>query len=203
MKHMLFAVFDNEGIAHVASESLQRLSDDGAIALGSGAIVTKNPDGATAIVRTHRLRPDGAMGGTALGLLIGLYGGFTGLAIGAALGLVLGALSDVLRARVDDDFVADVVHSLEPGKAALVAEIDEDFTESVDARLRVLGGRVFRRDLSEVADTEYETEIGTLRANVARRKAERAARRSARRRSVQDWIDSVRRKLAQGPMKER
>jgi hypothetical protein len=59
----------------------------------------------------------------------------------------------------------------------------------------------FRRDLSEVADIEYETEIGALRANVSRKKAERAARRSARLRPVQAWIDSVRRKLAQGPMK--
>jgi uncharacterized membrane protein len=199
---MLVAVFDSEYKARGATMALQALSERSAIGLGTDAVVTKIADGTTTIAKTHRLRPEGTMGGTALGLLIGLYGGFTGLAVGAATGFTLGAVSDFIRSRVDGDFVRDVAHSLEPGRSALVAEIDEDFTDAVNAQMEALGARVFRRDLSEVADIEYETEASALKAAFARRKARRAVTRAERVRRLRAAFDSFRRKLAQGPMKE-
>jgi uncharacterized membrane protein len=199
---MLVAVFDSEANARGASQALEALNEASIIALGGDAVVIKSSHGATTIVRTHRLHAEATMGGTALGLLIGLYGGFTGLAVGAATGFALGAIADVVRSRVDDDFVRDVAHTLEAGKTALVAEIDEDFPDPVNARMSTYGARFFRRDLSEVADIEYATEADALRADIARRKARHAVRRRERLQKLRAAFDSVRRKLTQGPMKE-
>ena len=102
---------------------------------------------------------------------IGLFGGPVGLAIGAATGAAAGATADMARARLDQDFVADISESLAPGKTALVAEINEDEPEAVDGRMHALGGRIFRRDLSDFVDADYE-----LRANEVKRRVARVGR---------------------------
>ena len=47
-------------------------------------------------------------------------------------------------------------------RAAVVAEVDEEDTEAVDERLQALGATVLRRDLSDLADQEYEHESKTI-----------------------------------------
>jgi len=65
---------------------------------------------------------------------------------------------DIRRARVDSYFLTGVFNTLERGKAALVADIDEDFTDPIDARMHALGGVVVRRERIEVEDREYVSE---------------------------------------------
>ena len=191
MERMLVVVFDSEDKAHDASRALEILGEGSVIALDADAVVTKDLSGAMTTVTTHHLDPEGTMGGTAIGSVIGMLGGPVGLAVGTAAGLAVGAATDLVRARVDRDFVHDVARTLQPGKAALVAEIDEEDTALVDVRMHELGGTVLRRDLSSVADTAYEEEVAALRANRAERKRRLKAR-----------LDSLHEKLTRGPMKE-
>jgi uncharacterized membrane protein len=163
MERMLVVVFDSENKAYEASRALRRLEDESVIAVYADGVITKDRYGATTLVKTHRVAPQGKMGGTAVGSLLGLLGGPVGLALGATSGFVLGATTDFARARVARDFVTDVAHALVPGEAALVAEIDEESTGPVDARLATLGGVVFRRALSDVSDLESEKEIAAVR----------------------------------------
>jgi len=180
MERILVVVFDSERNAHEASHILHGLEEEGVIRVYADAIVSRDTRDAFTAISTHGPWPEGAMGATAVGSMIGMLAGPAGLAAGAIAGFVLGATTDFAHARVDDDFVHDVANSLEPGKVALVAEIDEDFSEPVDARLKPLGGFAFRRPLSEIVDTEYEQRVTAFRAAVARLKAERARRSTAR-----------------------
>jgi len=180
MERILVVVFGSGSKAHEASHILHDLEDEGVIRVYAEAIVTRDTRDAITAISTQGPMPEGAMGATAVGSMLGMLAGPAGLAAGAIAGFALGAATDFAHARVDDEFVHDVASSLEPGKAALVAEIQEDFSDPVDARLKPLGGFVFRRPLSEIVDTEYEQRVTAFRAAVARLKAERARRSTAR-----------------------
>jgi uncharacterized membrane protein len=154
MKRMLVVFFDSEEKAYEGARVLQTLYEESMIGVDDDVVVTKDRDGTTRVVKTHDADPQGTMGGTAVGSLIGFLGGPVGLAVGAASGFVLGAAADIARARLGRDFVRDVENALVPGQIALIAEIDEEDTDPVNAQMRALGGSIFRRALSDVADEQ-------------------------------------------------
>jgi len=197
MERMLVVVFDNEAKAYEGSRALQGLGEDSIIAVHASRVVTKDPDGTTTVIKTHDALPEGTMGATAVGSLIGMFGGPVGLAVGAASGFVIGATTDLARARVADDFVRDVEQMLRPGRSAVVAAIDEESTDPVNARMTAFGGSVLRRDLSDVWDSEYEQDVAAIETDIARTKAEYAVSRAARRAKLQARIDSLNDKLHQ------
>jgi len=195
MERMVVVVFDSEARASEAARVFERLNEDGVIALYTSRVLTKDATGVTTVARTYDVLPEGTMGGTAVGTMIGLIGGPVGLAIGAASGLLLGGMADLARARVAGDFVNDVKRALLHDKAAVVAEIDEEETDVVDARMKALGGFVYRRDLGDVADSEYEAEVAAIKTDIARTRAEHAASRADRQGTLQAKFDSLNEKL--------
>jgi len=136
MERMLVVVFDSAEKAFEASHALHRLDEDGMIAVYADVVVVKDADGATIVTTSKGAIPQATIGATVVGGLIGLLGGPVSLAVGAAGGLALGALTDFAKARVSGDFVGEVEKALGPGKVAVVAEIEEDFTGPVDAAMK-------------------------------------------------------------------
>ena len=195
MERMLVVVFDDEDKALEASRALDRLDEASIIARFADALVVKDAAGVTKVTTIHHAMPDGTMGATAIGVLLGMLGGPAGVAIGAASGLAVGGTSDYARTRLGRDFVGDVVRALEPGKAALVAEIDEESTVHVDSRMEVLGGFVYRRALSDLSNTAYEDEITAIQADLAQTRAEHAASRAERRDRLNARIEALNEKL--------
>ena len=197
MERMLVVVFDSAEKAFEASHVLHRLDEDGMIAVYADVVVVKDADGATMVTTSKGAVPQATIGATVVGGLIGLLGGPVSLAAGAAGGVALGALTDFARARVSGDFVGEVERALVPGKVAVVAEIEEDFTGVVDSRMEALGGFVFRRALSDVADDDYDQEIAAIKADIAQTKAEHAASRADRKNRLEARLDSLNVKLHQ------
>lgn len=195
MDRMLAVVFDTEKAAYEGSRALQQLDGDGSIAVYAAAVVAKNRDGTAAVKQGDDSGPWGTLTGTAVGSLIGLLGGPVGMAVGAASGALLGAIPDLENARVGSDFIDDVAKTLAPGKVALVAEIDEEWTTPVDTRLEALGGYIFRRSLADVVDTQDERDIATMKADVAQLKAEHADAKAERKAKLQGRIDTLNAKL--------
>ncbi len=195
MDRMLAVVFDNEKAAYEGSRALQQLDGDGSIAVYAAAVVAKNPDGTAVVKQGDDSGPWGTLTGTAVGSLIGLLGGPVGMAVGAASGALLGAIPDLENARVGSDFVDDVAKTLAPGKVALVAEIDEEWTTPVDTRMEALGGYIFRRSLADVVDTQDERDIATMKADIAQLKAEHADAKAERKAKLQGRIDALNAKL--------
>jgi uncharacterized membrane protein len=168
MERMLIATFDGEDNAHEASRALEELDRLGEIALNASAVVKRNAHNGTTVVETRVADALATMGGMIAGGLLGLFGGALGFVVGAAVGFVIGAGVDIWRARVDNYFLTGVLNTLERGKAALVADIDEDFTDPIDARMRALGGVVVRRDRIKVEDREYVSERKARHGKVRR-----------------------------------
>jgi uncharacterized membrane protein len=191
---MLVIVFDNESKAYEGTSALRQLNSDGDLTVFASAVVKKNADG-TANVKPDDWGPLGALVGTAWGTLLGLLGGPVGLAVGTSVGLVAGVTADLSDLRVGEDFISDVTKELRPGRVAVVAEVDEDWTTPVDTRMEALGGIVFRRTLSEVKDTIDAEHTAAMKADIAQLKAEEAQARADRKAKLHEKINQLESKI--------
>ena len=70
---------------------------------------------------------------------------------------------DLANLGVGEDFLTEVAEYLQPGKAAVVAEVWEEWTVPVDTRMEALGGVVFRRSRNEVLDIVIERDVEALK----------------------------------------
>ena len=195
MDRILVVVFDNESKAYEGEKALQQLDGDGSISVYGHAVLVKNPDGTTMVRQSDDRGPFGTLVGTLLGSLIGLLGGPTGFAIGGAVGFVGGTAADLNKARIGDDFIVDVAKVLLPNRAAVVAEIEEDSTRPLDARMEAVGGTTFRRAVSEVKHTIHNENIAAIKADLAQKTAERAKADADRKAELQEKINELESKL--------
>ena len=199
MERILAVVFDNEKKAYEGKTALRQIELEGDITVYGGAIVTKHADGTASVKDFDDVGPIGTLTGTALGSFIGLLGGPVGVAVGAASGLAVGALVDVDRhdnARVGEDFVADLLKTLTPNKVALVAEVDEEWTTPVDARMEAIGGLVFRRAMWEVREIADDKEIAAMEADLDQLEAEQKKVNAERKAKLQKKIDQLKARIA-------
>jgi len=195
MDRMLVVVFDSESKAYEGKKALLQLDREGSVGVYAYAVVAKNANGVVDVKQGDDFGPLGTLVGTSLGSLIGLLGGPVGLAIGATAGLVAGATADLNNARIGADFIDDVTKVLLPGKVAVVAAIDEDWTTPVDTRMEPIGGIVFRRALSTVKDTVNAEEVAAIKADIAQFKAEHAQAHADRKAKLQEKINQLDSKL--------
>ena len=191
MDRMLVVVFDNEAEAYQGRSALRDLDRRGDVTVYSAAVLAKRADGTTFVREDDDPGIAGTVIGSSLGSLIGLLGGPVGMAVGATAGLALGVGADLDHARIGADFIDDVTKQLSPNKAAVVAEIEEDWTTPVDSLMESLGGTVFRRSLSEVRHTIDQEDVAAMKADLAQLKAERAQARADRKAKLAEKINHL------------
>ena len=195
MDRMLVVVFDKENRAYEGRNALLQLDAEGSITVFAHAVIAKNADGTATVKQGNDSGPLGTLVGTSLSSLIGLLGGPAGLAIGATVGLLAGSTADLNNARIGSDFIDDVSKQLLPGKFAVLAEVQEDWTTPVDVRMEAIDGTVFRRALSDVTHTVNEEEIAAMKADLAQIKAEHAKARADRKAKLQEKISQLESKI--------
>ena len=174
MERMMVAVFDNESKAYQGKEALMGLDAEGSIEVLAHAVVVKQADGTVKVKEGDDTAVLSTLVGTSVGSLIGMLGGPAGMALGATAGFTAGAVKAMDDLRIGDDFIEDVTKKLQPGRVALVAQIDEEWITPVDTRMEQLGGTVYRRALADVRDAVDEKEIAAMKADLAQMKAEQA-----------------------------
>jgi multidrug efflux pump subunit AcrA (membrane-fusion protein) len=111
------------------------------------------------------------------------------------MGFVGGAAAHLNKARIGDDFIVDVAKVLSPNRAAVVAEIEEEFNAPVDTRMEALGGIIFRRTLSEVEHTIHDENLAVIKADLAQTTAEDAQADADRQAKRQERIKELESKL--------
>jgi len=172
MEKILVVVFENEQRAAEGSEALQALHNDGTITLYDKAVIAKDAQGNAAVKQPPQETPIGSIVGLTTGALLGMIGGPVGMALGAGIGTVGGMITDLWVLGVGEDFLAEVQRELKPGKAAVVAEVWEDWVIPVDTRMERAGGHVMRRTVSEVRHAVIERESDAIEAEISDLKAE-------------------------------
>src|SRR6516225_7348505 len=188
---MLVVVFDNETKAYEGKKALQELANEGSIGVYAYAVLAKKADGTATIKQGDDLGPIGTLVGTAFGSLIGVLGGPVGMLAGATAGMSIGAGADLSDASLSADFLDDVRKVLKPNKVALVAEVDEEWVTPVDTRMEAIGGTVFRRSVTDVADKIQDEHIAAMKADLAQMKAEHAQGRADQKAKLQEKINAL------------
>ena len=197
MDRMLVVIFSDIGKAFEGRDALKSLDRDDSITDYASAVITKNADGTISVNEAKGSGVLRTVLGTSLGSLIGLLGGPAGVAIGAVAGSLAGATADLDNARIGADFVDEVSKQLTPGKFALVAEIDEEWTPWVNLRMEELGGVVYRRALSEAKHAANEEDVAAMKADLAQMKAELAQARAGHKAKLLEKIDQLDTKIQQ------
>jgi uncharacterized membrane protein len=195
MDKMLVVVFDSETKAYEGSRALQELQNEGSINLYAKAVIARDAAGKVAVKQEGDMGPVGTAVGLLTGGLIGLIGGPLGVAVGASVGMSGGVLYDLAHLGIGEDFLVEVEKSLLPGKAAVVAEVWEEWTTPVDTRMEALGGVVFRRTSMEVVDEQIERDIVALDAELAELEAERDRATGEARAKLQAKVDAAKGRL--------
>jgi uncharacterized membrane protein len=174
MNKMIVVVFDSESKVYEGSKALRELHDEGSITLYAMGVIAKDAGGKVTVKKAVDEGPIGTAVGLVTGSLIGVLGGPVGVAIGAGAGTFGGILYDLATVGVSEDFLAEVGARMQPGKTAVVAEVEEEWTMPVDTRMEAAGGVVFRRTLGEIQDALIERDSDALEAEIAQLKAEYA-----------------------------
>jgi len=203
MNKVIFVGFDTEQKAYEGDRALHDMHREGTLTLYNDPVVVKDPSGVVAVRRAPEGEPVGALGGMLTGGLIGLLGGPIGAAVGLGTGTLIGAAFDLTKEGIDRDFVEDAGTRLEPGKAAVIAEIDEQWQAPLDTRMDGLGGKLVRRTQTQIEDAYLEREIETAQKELASLESETLAEvtaaqtEKARKRAekLQAKIDAMQRKV--------
>jgi len=195
MDRILVVVFENESKAYEGSQALREMEIEGSIHLYAKAVIIRDADGKVQVKQSSDLGAAGTAGGLVIGALIGLFGGATVAAIGAGTGMFGGFLYDMAHLGVGQDYLDGVGKSLKPGKAAVVAEIWEDWILPVDTKMEALGGVVFRHTRKDILDLQVERDITTLKAEIDELEAEYDRASGEAKTKLQEKIDTARAKL--------
>jgi len=195
MDKMIVTVFDTENQAYEGGRALKAMHDEGSIVLYAMAVITKDSNGKVAVKQAADQGPMGTVLGMATGGLIGLLGGPAGVALGAAAGTLGGSLVDLANVGVGADFLDEVSQYLGPGRAAVVAEAEEQWVIPVDTRMEELGGTVFRRSRGDVLDAQIQRDIIALEAESAQLDDELKAATGKARTKLQARLDAAKQRL--------
>jgi uncharacterized membrane protein len=172
MNKLLVAIFNTEAAADTGLQALRALHATGDITVYATGVLAKDAQGVVSVKQSMDAGPVGTATGLAVGSMAGLLGGPAGLVAGAVTGTLVGALRDFWAAGVGLDFVEEALHHLMPGKAALVAEVEEEWIVPADVALEAAGGQVMRRTRSELAQSQFDHDITALKAEIEALKTE-------------------------------
>ncbi len=195
MSNFIVVIFSNEPQAYEGRKALKDLQDNGDLSIHGMALITKAPDGMLSVKDEADEGPLGTAVGAVVGGLIGLIGGPVGVAAGVAGGALLGSSTDLFNYGVGMDFVDEVSRNLTPGKAALIAEIDEYWTIPLDIRMEALGGILVRQWRLDVESDLLKNEIGARNAELTELKAEYAQAKAEHKARLKARIDNAEAKL--------
>jgi len=203
MDRVLVVVFSEASEALKARDALKSLDREDVLTLYAYAVITKQPDGTCLVNDEHDLGEAKTLLGTGLGSLIGLLGGAAGVAVGAVAGSLTGITAALEKSRVSAEFLDEVSKELTPGKCALVAEVDEEWSKWVDLCMEELRGTVYRYTLSEVKKAEHAADVAVMKADLALLKAEHAEAEANRQAKLHERINQLETKIQQRLEKEK
>lgn len=182
MEKFVAIVFNSEAEAREGAKTLFDLHRNGELAVYAAGIIVKDLHGKVKMQKSTDDGPVGMALGVTIGALVGVLAGPAAIASGAAvagsaaavqaaaggvaLGSVTGGLAgayrDLLIRGMDVSFLDIVAVELLPAKAAIVATVDEIWTTPLNARMKAMGGTIYRKARVEILDQEIEAEIMAL-----------------------------------------
>ena len=150
-------VVENERKAFDVLHELWRMNDRGTAVVNSAAVARRDANGEIEVVADENDSGDRTLVATTLGLLIGAIAAAASiavapLAIGTAIGAVAGLTGDAEKTGERAQATFETQHVLPTGKAAVVAEAQEESATALDALASEAGGKIYRRTRDDIAN---------------------------------------------------
>jgi uncharacterized membrane protein len=132
-QQILVVALDKPGRASELLLALTNLANEGKVRMHDAVIVAKDDEGRSSTVQTVDVTPArGALAGAWWGMLGGLLIAGPVFLAGAIGGAAAGALYGKLVDRgLDDDWIKEMAHWVEPGRSALLLLVDAGFDDDV------------------------------------------------------------------------
>jgi uncharacterized membrane protein len=205
MTNLIIAAFKEEAEAIEASQKLNELESIGDITIFELVVVKKNADGETVVLQSDTTEGLTTISGMAIGTLIGALAGPVGLVAGMFTGTVAGAALETEKYGFADDFISSAAGQLQPGMAAIIAEIEESDPVFVNSSLTPLGAVLTRSDVDYEYDKHSDEEIEELDEEVAAARAKLKSATDKEKNKIQQKIAKLKeeRKEKIGEFKEK
>jgi uncharacterized membrane protein len=195
--HSVIAVsFEDDRGAYKALTLLGELDAQHRAGVREAVVVARGEDGQIAV--KDRVAPTdlpGTASGGLIGLLLGIIGGPVGMLVGGTYGLLVGSMFDVYDATEDDTALGAIAQTVKPDHPALLAVVDEQSTDVLDAAMTDLGGTIARRPVAEVEAEIAAAEDAERKAKHEARKELNRARRERDKTAVNAKLDELKAKL--------
>ena len=195
MSKFIVVIFPSETAAYEGTRALKQLHAEGTLSLYGMTVLVRETSGNLATRQAVDEGPLGFAAGTLMGGLVGLIGGPAGAAIGMGVGAIAGGLGDIMDLGVRSDFIQGISSKLSPGKAAVVAEIEEDWITPLDNRMATLGGEVIRQWRSDFEAEQIDALAKERQAELAELKAEFDRAGGEARKNLSKRLEEARAKL--------
>jgi uncharacterized membrane protein len=172
MDELLVALFDSDARAREGVRLLAECHAEGSLSVYAVAIVTRAHNGAGLTASEPVAQGKGAAApavAAAVGVLVSLLGGSVPAILRTVRSGLVSTVSEIYRAGLNAWFLERISRDLQPGGAAVIAEVEEERPPALDARIAALGGHTFRHHLEgTLAVIRIEHEVAALRGEVAR-----------------------------------
>lgn len=195
MNRILVAIFSAQQAASEGQRALEDLHASGELTVYATAIVAHDAGGTARMQQV----PDAGPAGRAISVLARSLTGLAAAPVPATPGLrarrLAGLVSALAGVGIDADFVEEVADALTPGKAAVLAEVQETRVTPVNLRLGNLGALVYRRPRAEVAEDQLARESATLGTELKSLEEELRHTGAENRAALQNEIEDLRQRL--------
>jgi uncharacterized membrane protein len=195
MNKFVVVIFPDETKAYEGTRALKALHGEGSLTVYGMSVIAKDASERVSIKQAVDAGPLGLGVGALVGGLIGALGGPIGAAIGIGYGALVGGVSDLFSAGVGADFVKTIADKLTPGKAALIAEVSEEWVTPLDTRMDALGGHVIREWRSDFEDLQIEKDVKAREAELAQLRTELKNASEERKAKLKLRVDQAKAKL--------
>jgi uncharacterized membrane protein len=192
--------FEDDRNAYSALTSLKELDSQKRVGVQEAVVVVRGEDGQ--LTQKDSVGSDflpGMTGGGLMGLLLGIIGGPFGMLIGSATGLFIGSLYDIGDLEETESALSAISSSVKVGGTALLAVVNEQSPEVVDAAMSGLGGTVLRRSVGEVEAEIAAAEEAARKAKWEARKELLRGRHEHNKAAVEAKIAELKAKVHSGP----
>ena len=142
MNKFVVITFTDAAKIHYGTSALKKMHAEGGVKLYASAVVAKDLSGGLSVQEVTKERLGGTAVGALLGGLAGLPLGPLAMTIGAAGGALIGNSADLLNQGDEAEFAERISRELAPGKAVIVADVDEDGLISLATVMQAIGGTV-------------------------------------------------------------
>ncbi len=193
MENILAVLFEKESEGYQAMTQLRQLPDSDKALILQMVLVKREGNNLNVCDRYDSgvNTTDDTMVGGLVGSLVGVLGGPVGVLLMGSYGMLAGSLFDEEDALEGDALIEMVSDKMIDGEVALIALVDEESEEYLDAQLSGFKAQVLRFDAATVAEEVEEAE--RAEKELARQaKAEvRKAKKEERKKNIEEKREKI------------